>query len=254
MSKISCVIITYNEEENIRRCLEALRWCDEIVIADSGSTDETIKICNEFGCKIFNKEFNGFGEFKQFAVSKAANNWVLSIDSDEVVTEELKNEIISELGNDNIEPAGFYIPRSLFFLGKRFKFGKESKEYYLRLFNKNFGSFTQDRVHEKVLVEGKTSHLKSPMLHYSYNSLHQYFEKFNKYTTQAAEQLFEKGKKRSLILTIISFPVYFFKNYFLNRNFLNGWQGFLWALFSSWYPVVKYAKLWALWNKNNKSH
>jgi glycosyltransferase involved in cell wall biosynthesis len=254
MSKLSCIIITYNEEENIRRCLEALCWCDEIVIADSGSTDETLKICNEFGCKIFNKEFNGFGEFKQFAVSKVSNDWVLSIDSDEVVTEELKNEIISELGNDNIEPAGFYIPRSLFFLGKRFKYGKESKEYYLRLFNKNFGSFTQDRVHEKVLVEGKTVHLYSPMLHYSYNSLHQYFEKFNKYTTQAAEQLFEKGKKRSLFLTIIGFPLYFFKNYILNRNFLNGWQGFLWALFSSWYPVVKYAKLWALWNKNNRSH
>lgn len=249
MEKVSCVIITYNEEENIRRCLQSVNWCDEIVIADSGSTDNTLKICGEFGCKIYNKEFNGFGEYKQFAVSQALNDWILSIDSDEEVTEELKDEIISELAKGKIENVGFYIPRSLFFLGRRFKYGKESKEYYLRLFNKNFGSFTKDKVHEKVQVNGRTSYLKSPMLHYSYNSFHQYFEKFNKYTTQAANELFEKGKKRSLFLTIISFPLYFFKNYIINRNFLNGWQGFLWALFSSWYPVVKYSKLWALRNR-----
>jgi glycosyltransferase involved in cell wall biosynthesis len=248
-NRISCVIITYNEEEHLSGCLQAVSWCDEIVVVDSGSTDKTLKICKDFNCKIHHKDFNGFGEQKRFAVSLAENDWILNVDADEVVTKELKNEILAELDN-NISVNGFYTPRSLFFLGRQFKYGRESKEYYLRLFNKQHGNFSEDKVHEGVIVNGATKKINGELLHYSYNSIHQYFEKFNNYTTRAAQELFEKGKKRSLILTTIGFPVYFFRNFFLNRNFLNGWQGFLWALFSSCYPVVKYAKLWALWSKN----
>ena len=249
MKKISCVIITFNEGKNIRRCLDALKWCDEIIVVDSGSTDETLEICKGFHSKIHYKDFNGFGEQKRFAVSLAENDWVLNIDADEVVSDALKNEIISEMSKSELEFAGYYLPRSLFFLGRRFKYGKESKEYYLRLFNKKYGNFSEDKIHEKVIVNGRTKKLNDELLHYSYTSLYQYFEKFNSYTTKASEELFEKGKKKSLVLTMVSFPVYFFKNYFLNGNVLNGKQGFLWALFSSFYPIVKYAKLWALYNK-----
>jgi hypothetical protein len=161
----------------------------------------------------------------------------------------LQNEIISEMNSVGNEYAGYYLKRSLCFLGKRFKYGRESKEYYLRLFNKNHGNFSEDKVHEKVILTGKTKTLKGELLHYSYTSLHQYFEKFNSYTTKAAQTLFEQGKRRSLLLTVIGFPFYFIKNYFINGNILNGMQGFLWALFSSFYPVVKYAKLWMLWTK-----
>ena len=253
MKKISCVIITLNEGKNIRRCLEALRWCDEIVVVDSGSTDETLEICKEFNCKIHHKDFTSFGEQKRFAVSLVENDWVLNIDADEVVSETLKDEIFSELNKEVIECVGFFLPRSLYFLGKRFKYGRESKEFYLRLFNKNLGNFSKDKIHEKVIANGKTKKLIGELLHYSYTSLHQYFEKFNSYTTKAAQELFENGKKRSLLLIILGFPVYFLKNYFLKGNFLNGTEGFLWALFSSFYPIVKYAKLWVLWNvKGNK--
>jgi len=242
---ISCTIITYNEEANIERCLNAVSWCNEIVVVDSGSTDKTLEICNKFGCKIHHKDFKGFGEQKRFAVSLAENNWVLNVDADEVVSEELKNEIISIFNKDNINVNGFYLARSLFFLGKRFKYGRESKEFFIRLFNKKYGDFTEEKVHEKVLVNGATAKLNNAILHYSYTSVHQYFEKFNLYTTEAAKILFDKGKNRSLFLTIIFFPLYFIKNYFVNRNFLNGVQGLMWAFFSSCYPVVKYAKLWS---------
>jgi glycosyltransferase involved in cell wall biosynthesis len=248
MNEISCVIITFNEEENIRRCLQALSWCDEVVIVDSGSSDKTLEICKNFNSKIHHNNFNGYGEQKRFAVSLAKNDWVLNVDADEVVSETLREKILLGLNQNPDSVNGFYLSRSLFFLGKQFKYGRESKEYYIRLFNKQFANFTEDKVHEGVIVNGSTEKLSGELLHYSYNSIHQYFEKFNNYTTQAAQELFEKGKERSLVFTIIGFPVYFFKNYFINRNFLNGWQGFLWALFSSWYPVVKYAKLWALWN------
>ena len=249
MPKISCAIITYNEEENIGKCLQAVRWCDEIIIVDSDSTDKTLEICKEFNCIINYKKFDGYGEQKRYAVSLAKNNWILNVDADEIVTDELRREIQDEFKKDKIDVNGFYLPRSLNFLGRKFKYGKESKEYYLRLFNKKYGNFNETKVHEKVSVEGNTKKLKGELLHFSYSSVHQYFEKFNHYTTNAAKELFEKGKKRNLLLTTLGFPLYFTKNFFINRNFLNGIQGFFWALFSSWYPVVKYAKLWALWNK-----
>jgi glycosyltransferase involved in cell wall biosynthesis len=249
-NKISCVIITFNEEENIRRALNSVKWCDEIVIVDSGSVDKTIRICEEYNCRIYKKDFNGYGEQKRYAVSVAVNDWILNIDADEVVSNELCDEIKNIVKEDEIEFNGFFLPRSLIFLGKHFKYGRESKEYYLRLFNKNYGNFSSDKVHEKVELEGDTKKLNGTLHHYSYTDIDQYFNKFNSYTTKAAQILFDEGNKgRSVAAIVLSFPVYFFKNYFIYRNFLNGTQGFLWALFSSLYPVIKYFKLWSFWNK-----
>lgn len=247
--KISCVIITFNEEENISRSLESVAWCDEIVVVDSGSIDRTLDICKEFDCKIFHNEFEGYGEQKRYAVSKANNDWILSIDADEVVTEELCKEIESSFESGRINCEGYYIPRSLIFLGKKFNYGRESKEYFLRLFNKNNGNFSTEKVHEKVEIKGETQRLKGQLFHYSYNSIDQYFQKFNSYTTKAALTLFNDGHTgRSVPIIVLGFPIYFFKNYFVYRNFLNGLPGLLWALFSSLYPMVKYFKLWSLKN------
>jgi glycosyltransferase involved in cell wall biosynthesis len=249
-NKISCVIITFNEEENIRRALNSVKWCDEIVVVDSGSTDKTIEICEEFNCRIYKKEFNGYGEQKRYAVSLAANDWILSIDADEVVSDELCDEIRNIFNDDEIKSNGFFLPRSLIFLGKHFKYGRESKEIYLRLFNKKYGNFSSDKVHEKVNLKGDTQKLNGTLLHYSYTNIDQYFNKFNSYTSKAAQVLFDEGNKgRNVVTIVLGFPVYFFKNYFIYRNFLNGMQGLLWALFSSLYPVIKYFKLWALWNR-----
>ena len=249
-NKISCVIITFNEEENIHRALNSVKWCDEIIVVDSGSTDKTIEICKEFNCQIYTKEFNGYGEQKRYAVSLAHNDWILSIDADEVVSDELYDEIKNIFNDDEIKFNGFFLPRSLIFLGKHFKYGRESKEYYLRLFDKNYGNFSSDKVHERVKLTGDTQKLNGTLQHYSYTNIEQYFNKFNSYTSKAAQVLFDEGNKgRNVVTIVLGFPVYFFKNYFIYRNFLNGMQGFLWALFSSLYPVIKYFKLWALWNK-----
>ncbi|RKY95140.1 MAG: glycosyltransferase family 2 protein, partial [Ignavibacteriae bacterium] len=242
-NKISCVIITFNEEENIRRTLNSVKWCDEIVVVDSGSTDKTIELCEEFNCRIYNKEFNGYGDQKRYAVSLAANDWILSIDADEVVSDELCEEIKNIFNDDEIKFCGFFLPRALIFLGKHFKYGRESKEYYLRLFNKNYGNFSSDKVHEKVELNGDTQKLNGMLHHYSYTNIEQYFNKFNSYTTNAAQVLFdEENKGRSVAAIVLGFPVYFIKNYLIHRNILNGMQGFLWALFSSLYPVIKYFK------------
>lgn len=243
MIKISAVIITHNVGDTIGRTLGSLDFCDEIVVADSGSTDATLSLCEKYKCRVFNRPFDGFGPYKRFAVSVAGNDWVFSIDADEVVSEELKQEIVSLFSAGSPAAQGYYIPRSLVFLGRLLRFGGEYKKKQLRLFNRNAGTFDDEKVHEKVCLPGKTGSLKGQLLHYSYGSISDYFEKFNKYTTAAAQSLLEKEKTVSALGAIARFPLTFIKIYLIKGCFLDGYAGFVWALFSAMYPFVKYVKL-----------
>ncbi len=191
--KISCVIITYNEEENLAECLKSVSWCDEIIVVDSGSTDKTVEIAEKFGAKVFKKNFTGYGEQKQYAVSLASNDWIFSIDADEVVSNELKKNILNRFSSKLNLPDGFLMHRRLIFLGKEFKYGRESKELILRLFNKQSGSFNSAKVHETVELKGRVEKLDGILFHNSYKNLEQYFQKFNDYTSKAADELFKKG-------------------------------------------------------------
>ena len=249
MIKISAVIITFNEAHSIERTLKSLDFCDEIVVADSGSTDATIAVCEKYKCRVFTRPFDGYGPYKQFAVSKASNDWVLSVDTDEVVSGALKREIASLFSAGDPPAQGYYIPRTLVFLGRLLRFGGEYRKKHLRLFNRNAGAFTDEKVHEKVCVSGKTASLKNQILHYSYDSIRDYFEKFNKYTTAAAQSLFEKRKKVSAFSVIARFPLTFIKIYIIKGCFLDGYAGIVWSLFSSLYPVVKFAKLRELYRQ-----
>lgn len=239
--KISTFIIAKNEAENLRRSLPKLAWCSDISVIDDCSVDETKLIAQSFKATVHERKFDGFGTQKQFAVTKTQHKWVLNIDADEVLTDELIKEIDALIFDDDV--VGYEIPIQLVFLGKIFKYGKESKYYHLRLFNKEKGNFDDAQVHEKVKIEGSVKKLKCVILHYSYKNLNQYFEKFNSYTSICAHKLRCKGKSRGLILIILSFPFYFVKHYFIYRNFLNGKSGFIWSYLNAWYHVVKYLKL-----------
>lgn len=245
--KISVVIITKNEEQNIGRTLSRLSWCDDIVVLDDFSADETKKIAQEFGARLFERKFDGFGTQKQYAVSQAKHDWVLNIDADEV----LSDALIAELKSLNTESSftAYEIPIRHVFMGKEFKFGKESKFPHLRLFNKTFGNFNQAAVHEKVETNGKTGSLKNHILHYSYRDLEHYFRKFNSYTTAGAQMLKNKGKHKGLFLIIVSFPVYFIKHFVFYGNILNGRPGLIWSYLNAWYHTVKYLKLYELNHK-----
>jgi glycosyltransferase involved in cell wall biosynthesis len=240
---LSAVIIACNEERRIAATLKALDFCDEIVVVDSGSTDATVSICKQFNCALFSRAFDGYGTQKKFAVSKASNDWILAIDADEVVTEELKREIVSVLSDGITDVQGYYIPISLVFLGRLLRFGGEYKKPHLRLFNRRVGTFTSDRVHEHAEIQGKKGFLKNHILHYSYDGITDYLAKFNEYTTIAADTLFQKGRRGATVNLFVRFPLTFFKIYFLKGCILDGYRGFLWSLFSSLYPVVKFAKL-----------
>ncbi|OIN60503.1 glycosyltransferase family 2 protein [Arsenicibacter rosenii] len=239
---ISAVMITYNSERVLKEVLAALSWCDEIVVVDSGSTDRTIAIAESFGCRVMHRDFDGFGTQKGFAVRQAHNDWVFVVDCDEVVTPELRDEILARVGN---EPgiAGYRVPISLVFLNQLMRYGGEYKMRHLRLFNRRQGTYNVSRVHEDVLLNGQVATLKHHCLHYSYASIHDYFEKFNRYTTAGAQDLAARGKQVSVAKIAFRMPFSFVREYIVKRNVLNGYPGFVWSLFSAMYPVVKYAKL-----------
>ena len=242
--QISVIIIAKNEADNLKRSLSKLHWCDDIVLIDDCSSDQTTEIAKSFGAKVFQRAFDGFGTQKQYAVAQTMHPWVLNLDADEVMEDALIDEILSLKESDVV--SAYEIPIQHVFLGKVFKHGKESNYLHLRLFNKNKGNFNDAVVHEKVFTSGKTIYLKGRVLHYSYKNLEHYFQKFNSYTQAGAIKLKEKGKTRSLILCILSFPVYFVKHYFVYGNILNGKEGFIWSYLNAWYHTVKYLKLFEM--------
>lgn len=249
--KVSAVIITYNEEQIIEKTLAQLYWCDEIIVVDSYSTDNTVRICSTYGCKVFSRHFDGYGSQKQFAIAQAKNDWVLSIDADEVMTDELVQEIVN-LSENDLEHAGFSFRMNMVFLNKEFLYGKESGRYFLRLFNRQKGGVTSEKVHEGIQVTGSVKKLKHIVRHYSYHSVFQYLEKFNRYSTYSADIAFRKGKNKSIAVLLLAFPFNFTKYYLLERNFLNGLKGFYWSAFSTFYHFAKYVKLNEMNQQSNR--
>jgi glycosyltransferase involved in cell wall biosynthesis len=240
--KISVTLITLNSEKTLSKTLEAVKWADEIVLVDSGSTDKTLEIAQKFKAKVIYRAFDGYGSQKNFATQQASNDWILSLDDDEVLTPELQQEIQS-LDLQKSDFQGFKIPRSLIFLGKLLRFSGEYRRLTLRLFNRNYGNWNAEYVHESVEVSGNVGILKNQMLHDSYRDLTDYFNKFNKYTSLGAKTLKERGKTASTFKIISRFPTTFLKIYFLKGSCLDGYAGFMWALLTAMNPVVKYAKL-----------
>ncbi len=240
-NKLSAVIITHNEESNIERCLESLIWVDEIIVVDSFSTDRTIEICKKYNCKIFQIDWQGFGKTKKFAVENSSNNWIFSIDSDEVVTDELRNKIESILENPKFN--GYNIKRKSFYFGKEINHCGWDKDFPLRLFNKRFGNFNENLVHESVVLNGEKIKIYEPLLHFTYPTLSLHISKMNRYSDLAIDKISE-NKKYSIISSIFFGINKFSKMYFLQKGFLDGKIGFLLSLHSAFGVYLKYIKVW----------
>jgi len=244
---LSVVVITRNEEQNINRCLKSVNWADEIILVDSGSTDRTLEIAKEYGAKVYSLQWRGYGCAKQEGVRRASGKWVLSIDADEVVSPELAEEIKGIMHN-SANCSGFYIPRKTNFLGRWIHHCGWYPDLVLRLFLKAKGNFDEAVVHEKVILAGEAGCLKNELLHYSYPSLEQYLEKFNRYTTLGAEDAFCRGKQSRWADIVIRPPVAFIKHYISRQGFRDGWEGFVISVMSSVAVLIKYAKLRQLQN------
>ena len=255
MFKISSIVIAKNEELNIQRCIESqLKSIDEIiVIIDEDSKDKTLEIVKSFPeVKYDVKKWMGYAKTKQYAVSLTSNDWILWIDADEELTSGLSEEIIKFKTKPPYH-AAYSIPRKAFFLGKWIKHSGWYPGRVTRLFDRNQVKFNDKDVHEELEVKGKTGELNNDINHYTDPTIDHYFVKFNRYTTLAAEELFNKGKP-FLISDIILRPLFIFiKMYIIRKGFLDGLQGFMLAVFSSAYVFSKYSKLWEL-RKNEKKN
>jgi len=242
MSTISAIIIAKNEETNIGRCLKSVEWVDEIVVVDDGSTDRTLDIAREYGAKIFQIEWEGFGAAKNYALDKAISDWVLSIDADEEVTGELALEI-KRVIKDDTSTGGFMIPRVTNFLGRWIKHSRWYPDYVLRLFKRKHGRFTEALVHEKVVLEGRNEHLKNHLKHYSYPDIDTYCRKLRNYSYLGANELYKNGKRFSPFQLIIKPPASFIRHYITGAGFLDGVEGFMIASLSAMGVMLKYIKL-----------
>ncbi|WP_442266265.1 glycosyltransferase family 2 protein [Tenacibaculum sp. ZS6-P6] len=241
--KISAALITFNEEQNIARTLEKLVWCDEIVVIDSFSSDDTVEICKSYGAKVFQKEFNGYGEQKSFLVSKCSYDWVLSIDADEVLTNELIDEIKTEFCKEKIPYKAYFINRKHVYLGKIFEYGYLKNTPILRLFNKNNAGFSDKKVHETVEYKGAKGRFKNFFYHYTANSVEQINLKKNRYASLVSEEYFKRKKRVNIILLVFKYPFTFFKEYVIRGNMFNGYEGYVWSTYIAEYSVLKYLKL-----------
>lgn len=245
--KLSVIVITKNEEKHIRRCLDSVRFADEIVILDSGSEDATLEICQEFTSQIFSTDWPGFGPQKNRALAKTSHDWVLAIDGDEWLSPELMQEIQTLLASKMIDHYDGYCVRRLSeYCGHFIRFGAWKNDYIIRLFKKSISRYSNDIIHERVIVNGKIKTLNHPLYHQPFENLEQSIQKMNDYTTLSAQMKFQQGKKGSIGKAILHGLWTFIRSYFLKCGFLDGKAGFLLAVATAEGSYYRYAKLWLL--------
>lgn len=260
MRSLSVALATFNEENNIALCLNAIKsWVDEIIIVDGGSTDNTISIAKDYGARII--ETNNpliFHINKQKAVDACRCKWILQLDADEIITKDLQEEIDNVILDKSVKYNGYYVSRKNFFLGHWMKKGGLYPDYVVRLFIKGKGHFPCKTVHEQIVIDGNVGYLKNPILHFTYRSLSEYWKKANIYTDITAMQLKNKNVSLSVNSAITYYcvkPVETFLNiYVRNKGFLDGVLGLLFALFSGYHFAWAYYKYGhkVLKSKNNQ--
>lgn len=242
---LSVVLITLNAERTLSETLASVSsWADEIVLVDSGSTDNTLLIAQSYGCRVFHRSFDGFGPQKQFAIEQATHDWVLLLDADEAPDSQLQTSIRQTLAASPDPKQAFSLPRSLVFMGHPMHHGGEQNRPVVRLFNRRFAHITSKLVHESVVTQGAISPLNGVLWHHSYGSLHEYITKMNQYTTLNAQQAKPQPRRQGPLNVSARFFFKFFTVYFVKGSILDGLPGFVWAFFSAVYPVLKYTKLY----------
>jgi len=244
--KISAIIMTKNEEQNISGAIASLRFADQIVVVDTGSTDKTLEIAKNLGAEIHSIPFEGFGISKGKALKYCSGEWIFYLDADERVSDRLASDILKAVEEPG-DIVGYSVSRLSQFIGRPIKHGGWFPDYVLRLFKRNSGDLTNNLVHESVVVVGKVQNLEGILYHCSYTNLKQYVEKMNLYSALSARQLFDSKRKFNAFDLLIHPPAVFFKMYFTKLGILDGFHGFILAILSSVHVLLKYAKLWELW-------
>jgi len=247
MSKLTAVVITHNEEENIGRCLKSVReLVDEIVVVDSGSTDKTIEIAKKFGAKIYSRKFDNFAGQRNYSIEKANGEWIISLDADEVVTKALAKEIKNSI--QDTQYLAFFIPRRNIIFGKEIKHARWSPDKHIWLFKKSKAKFV-GKIHEEVKVNGNVGDLINSKIHYSHKNVGEFLAMLTNYTEFEAEKLVKSGKKFEIVKMLYFAKRSFIGRYFYKRGFLDGWQGFTLSYLRAVYILTVWVKVWEKQNQ-----
>jgi len=238
---LSAVIITLNAARQLPSCLENLAFCDEILVVDSNSNDGTAELAQHHGARVIQADWRGFGRQKQFAIEQAKHDWVLCIDADERVSERLRASIIETLTAPCCQAYRF--PRCNRFLGRYLRHGEGYPDWSLRLFHRGHARWSDDAVHEKVLTSVEIGSLDGDLLHDSAETLDGYLAKQNRYTTLAAQEAFDAGRRAHAGKLLLSPLIRFIKFYFLRLGFLDGLPGLVHIVIGCGNSFAKYAKM-----------
>jgi glycosyltransferase involved in cell wall biosynthesis len=243
--RLSVILITKNEASNIRDCLESVSWADEIVVVDSNSTDSTREVARQYTSQVFDMDWPGFGPQKNRALARANGDWVFSIDADERVTPELRAEIERIIAQPG-DRVAFELPRRSSYCGTFMRHGGWSPDYVTRLFRRERGRFSDDLVHERVIVNGATGRLANALTHYSYLNPEEVLDKVNSYSSASARMMREAGKRSGLASAVLHGLWSFFRTYVLRLGFLDGRAGFMLAVSNAETSYYRYVKLMLL--------
>lgn len=247
---ISVIIITKNEEEMLPDALDSVKWADEILLVDTGSTDKTVEMAKKAGARVVESKGKNFAEWRNKGLKEAKGDWLLYLDADERITSDLKNEIKEIISQDNPHYSMFAIPRSNIILGKEFRHGGFWPDYVKRLFKKSKLQKWVGELHEEPEYEGKMSHLINPMKHIKHEDFHQMVEKTNNWSEVEAKLMYEAGHPPMNVRRFISAMAReFWYRMIRKAGFLDGKEGIMFAMYQVYSRFVSYAKLWELQEK-----
>lgn len=249
MAKLSVILITKNEAENIRACLESVAWSDEIIVVDSGSSDATVEICEGFGARVYVHDWPGFGPQKNRALGYATHGWVFSIDADERVTPELRAAIEAVLRDGPEACAAYRISRLSSYCGRFMRHSGWYPDRIVRLFKRDAARFSDDLVHEKLQVEGQIGQLDGELLHYAFTDAEEVLQKVNHYSSAGAAMMQRRDRQATLTGAVLRGLWSFIRTYFFRAGFLDGREGFMLAVSNAEGTYYRYIKLMLLNNK-----
>ena len=249
--RLSACIIAFNEADRIGDCIRSLDFCDEILVVDSRSTDETCEISAEFGARVIERNWPGHVKQKEFTIRQAEHDWVLCVDADERISAGLKKEILALRDAGFPGKKGWRMPRCSNYLGQWIRHGTWYPDRQLRLFDRRVSHWGGHDPHDLAHVDGPTGNLSGDLLHYPYRSLEEHIANMNNYTTIMAQGMNARGRKGSVWRIILSPAWRFFRFYVLKRGFLEGWRGLVMAYLAAHYVRLKYTKLYVLQNKKS---
>ena len=245
MPRVTVTIITKNEAAHIGAAIDSAAWADEIIVVDSGSSDETTTIAAAKGVRVESRAWTGWVDQKNFAASLAAYDWILSLDADERVTQGLAHEIKGLLQQDPPH-AAYKVPRVTFHLGRWIRTTDFYPDYQTRLYDRRVARWSGLYVHESVGVNGSVGRLSQELEHYSYDDLRDHLDRINAYSTLAARQMYERGRRTGPFDLLVQAPAAFLRNYVLRRGILDGSVGLVLSMVNAYSVFLKFAKLWEL--------